>query len=245
MAFNYSNPINQQFKDADLELWKTYHQSPTPANLDKLLKRFEGVINNQVNKWSGPVSRDILLNDARLLAAKAFKSYNPNSGASLATHLTNQLLPLSRTVYTYQNTLRISENISQKIHTYNSTRDELKLTLGREPTTDELHNELGWSAADINRIKDYNHKDLLESGPEVSSSFWGEQNDEDDMILGGIYFELTPQEKQLFEDITGYNGVKQLDNNALCKKYNYTIGQLSYAKNKLKDRVNQLMAKVR
>jgi DNA-directed RNA polymerase specialized sigma subunit len=236
--------VNAQFADADTAAWQEYKRNPTSVNRSKLLKRFDGLINAQVNKWSGPVARDVLMNEARLLAVKAFDNFNPASGASLATYLTNQLLPLSRVVYTYQNAARMPENITQKINTFNTANDMLKITLGREPTTDELHSELGWSASDITRIRDYNRRDLIESGPAVSGDFYAvNKDDEDDMLLGAIYFELSPEEKRLFEYTTGYNGAKVLSNPELTKKLGITQAQLSYRKVQLRNRIEQLLSK--
>ena len=235
-------PVGAQYASDDMQAWQEYKRNPTPVNRSNLLKRFEGIIAAQVRKWSGPVSNDVLTNDAKLLAAKAIDTYNPNSGASLATHITNQLLPLSRVVYTYQNTVRIPENITQKIGTFNTANNMLKVTLGREPTTDELHDELGWTASEITRIRDYQHKELVESGPAVSSEFFArDTDDEDDMLLGGIYFDLTPDEKQLFEAITGYNGAKKLTTQEMFKKFNLSQAQLSYKKRLLQQHIDKIL----
>lgn len=235
-------PVNAGFKNDDLAIWNEYKRNPTPLNRQALLRRFDGLIQNQVNKWSGPVSRDVLLNEAKLLAAKAFDNYNPASGAALATYLTSQLLPLSRIVYTYQNAARMPENITQKINTFQNANNTLTITLGREPTTDELHTELGWTAPEITRIRDYNRRDLVESGPAVSGDFFGRNNnDEDDMLLGAIYFELSPDEKRLFEATTGYNGARIMKNGELTQLFGITQAQLSYRKEQLRKRIAGLL----
>lgn len=236
------SPVNAGFKDDDISLWREYKSNPTPLNREKLLKRFDGLIQNQVNRWAGPVARDVLLNEAKLLAVKAFDNYNPNAGSALGTWITNQLLPLSRIVYTYQNAARMPENITQKVNTFQNANNALKVTLGREPTTDELHSELGWTAPEITRIRDYNRRDLVESGPTVSGDFFGRSsNDEDDMLLGAIYFELTPDEKRLFEATTGYNGARIMKNNELIQKLGITQAQLSYRKERLRKRIEGLL----
>lgn len=243
MSFSLpKNPVNQAFKNDDLTLWQEYKRNPTPMNRGALLKRFDGVIQGQVNKWAGPVARDVLLNEAKLLAVKAFDNYNPNAGSALATYLTNQLLPLSRIVYTYQNAARMPENITQKVNTFQNANNMLKVTLGREPTTDELHSELGWTASEITRIRDYNRRDLVESGPAVSGDFFGKSgDDEDDMLLGAIYFELSPDEKRLFEATTGYNGARVQKNAELVKTLGITQAQLSYRKEQLRKRIESLL----
>lgn len=235
---------NAQYMDRDTALWSEYKRSPTTANLERLMTQFSGIINSQTNKWSGPLPRDVLRNEAKMLAMKAFDTYDPAAGASLATYLTNQLLPLSRIVYTYQNSARMPENITQKVNVYNSAVNDLKFTLGREPTTDELHSELGWTASEISRVRDYNHKELIESGPTVSSQFYSRQRDDaDDLVIGAIYMELTPQEKALFECTTGYNGHKVLDNPAAMKKLGLSQAQLSYQKTKLKQKIESIMSR--
>ena len=237
-------PLNATFADEDMRLWHEYKRNPSSDNLGKLLDRFSGVINGQVNKWAGPIPRDILLNEAKLLTKKALDSYNPNSGAALATWVTNSLLPLSRIVYTHQNTARMPENITMKVNTYNTAVDQLTTILGREPTTDELHDELGWTAAEITRFRDYNRRDLLESGPTVSGDFFSAQDDgDDDMLLSGIYMELSPDEKRLFEYTTGYNGAAVLSNADLQKRLGITLSQLSYRKNLLRKKIEGIMAR--
>lgn len=237
-------PVNATYIDEDMRLWQEYKRSPTPGNLGKLLDRFSGVINTQVSKWAGPIPREVLLNEAKLLTRKAMDTYNPSSGAALATWVTNSLLPLSRIVYTHQNTARMPENITMKVNTFNTVVDQLTTVMGREPTTDELHDELGWTAAEITRLRDYNRRDLIESGPNVTGDFYASHDDgDDDMLLSGIYMELTPDEKRLFEYTTGYNGTAVLSNSELQKKLGITLAQLSYRKNLLRKKIDGIMAR--
>jgi hypothetical protein len=46
---------------------------------------------------------------------------------------------------------------------------------------------------------------------------------------------MAGQDQALFKDITGYGGVKELNNTQLCAKYKITQGQLSYKRRKLVD----------
>ena len=232
--------VNSGYKEADRLLWEKYRRTHSPADRDALLQRFNGIIQAAVNKWAGPVPRQVLLSEAKLLAIKAFDTYSPTAGAALATHVTNGLQPLSRIVYTYQNSARIPENTAMRIATYNSAVDTLKATYGREPTTDELHSELGWSAKEISKVRDYNHRDLVESGPTVDGDFFGDGNDASEVSLAGIYAELTPEEKQLFEQITGYNHRPPMSNRQIMDKMGWTQAQLSYKKTLLTKKVRQL-----
>ena len=232
--------VNTSFRLDDQALWEQYIRNKSPQLRDELLKRFDGLIQSQVNKWAGPVPRQALVTEAKLLAIKAFDSYKPNMGTALGTHVVNGLQPLSRIVYTHQNTMRIPENTALKIQSYNTAVENLKAMYGRQPTTDELHSELGWTAKEISRLRDYSHKSLLESGPEVSGDFF-DADDDSDIYLAGVYAELLPEEKELFEMVTGYNGRQRLTNPEIMKKMRITQAQLSYRKSLLTKKVQAIL----
>lgn len=235
-------PINTSFKDQDLELWKQYKATKSKVALDALLTRMDPVIQSTVNKWAGPVSRQALLNEARVLAVKAFDTYDPSKGTALATHVVTNLAPISRTVYTYQNVARIPENITLKLHSYNTAVDNLKSFHGREPTLDELHQELGLSAHELNKLKAYQRSDLIESGPAVSGNmFYSTEQDDDEDLLSALYFDLLPDEKRLFEMITGYGGHKKLSNQEIMKELNISQAQLSYKKTLLHTKIKKFL----
>ncbi len=233
-------PVNAQFKVDDIDLWKQYKKSHSNVDRDALLKRFDSLIQTQVNKWAGPVPRQVLLTEAKLLAIKAFDTYKEGQGAALGTHVVNNLQPLSRVVYTYQNSMRLPENATLKMHAYNTANENLKAFYGRAPTTDELHSELGWTTKEISRIRDYAHNNLMESGPEVSGDFFSKRDDDSDVILAGIYAELLPDEKTLFEFTTGYNNRPRLSNPEIMKRLHITQSQLSYRKKLLTDKIKSI-----
>lgn len=228
----------------DLQAWQQYKKSPTPANKQALLKRFTGILQTQVGRWSGGnIPKDVLLNKAKLLAAEAFDTYDPKKGTALATHVTNALMPLSRMVYTYSNTARMPENITMKLSTYNSAVNDFTLLNGREPTTDELHDALGWKASEITRVRDYNVRDLMESGGDVKGRFYENNTlfDTDDAILGGIYMDLLPEDKRIFEYTTGYNGAPILKIPDIAKKLNMTVAQVAYKKTLIRKQITEYM----
>lgn len=234
-------PLNASFKDKDLELWNNWKRTKSATDRAELLKRFDSVIQSQVNRWSGPVPREVLVNEAKLLALKAFDNYDPNMGAALATHVTNNLAPLSRVVYTAQNTARLPENIVLKMHTYNAALDHLTNFHGRAPTVDELHEHTGWTVPEINRIETYNRKDLVESGSIGGDSFFNTYDDRDSDVLGAVYFDLSPDEKVLFDHVTGDHGKSRMKNPELCKKLGLTQAQLSYKKSQLTNKMQKLL----
>jgi DNA-directed RNA polymerase specialized sigma subunit len=227
-------------KQRDLELWEKYKASKSPMDRDALLKHLEPLIHRQVNKWAGPVPRNTLLTQAKLLAAKSLDTYDPSKGTALSTHVVNGMNPISRTVYTYQNTARMPENITLKQNTYNAAKDHLVTTLGRDPSVDELHGTLGWNVNELNRMETYTRKDMVESVGGLNDTFYSGNASIEDDILASVFFSLTPDEKQLFEHTTGYNGKPVLNNDQLIKKLGISQAQLSYRKTLLTNKLQKL-----
>jgi DNA-directed RNA polymerase specialized sigma subunit len=227
-------------KQTDLKLWEKYKESGSPADRDALIKHLDPLLRKQVAKWAGNVPQNTLMTQAKLLAAKALDTYNPDRGAALSTHVVNGLAPLSRTVYTYQNVARIPENITLKLNSYNAAKDHLITTLGRDPNTDELHQELGWNANELSRMDKYVRKDLVESVGGLNDNFYGSNASDEDDILASLYFSLTPQEKKIFEYTTGYSGKAILSNSEIMEKLGLSQAQLSYQKALLKDKIEKM-----
>ena len=229
-------------KELDLIHWHAYKKNPNvKKHRDSLLKRMEPLIHQKINLWKGPVPFSVLKNEAKVLALKAFDTFDPNKGVALSTHVVNNLAPLSRVVYTHQNTARLPENITLKIRAYTQAKDHLTTMLGREPTSDEMFQELGWTVAELNRVERSEVKDLIESAGNVNANFYSSSDYSEDDLLASIYFELTPEEKKLYEDITGYNGKRKLTNTEIMKKYKLTQAQFSYKKNNLKKKIDTFM----
>jgi len=230
-----------QNKDNDVKLWKKWKETKDPNDLQQLVNTFSGTINTHVNKWSGSVPRSVLDTEAKKHTIKAFETYTPDKGTALNTHVNNQLQPLSRTVYTYQNTARMPENITLKMRTYQTAKEHLTDLKGREPTTDELHQELGWSAPEINRVEQYHRTDLIESAGDVAGNFYSTADDDDQSVLSAVYFDLAPKEKKLFEHTTGYGGARIMNNSELTKELGINQSQLSYKKTLLKNKIDNIM----
>jgi DNA-directed RNA polymerase specialized sigma subunit len=228
-------------RDLDLQQWKIYKSTRSPQERDALYERMKPVVMKQVNKWAGPIPKDVLVNNAKALTYKAFDTYNPNMGTALSTHVTNSLAPLSRIVYTHQNTARLPENLTLKVHSYNSAKDHLASVQGYEPTTDQLHQELGWGKKELDRLETYMRRDLVESEGGLNDSFYDNQDDSDMDILDAIYMDLMPDEKRLFEYTTGYNNKPKLSNTEIMKKLNMNQAQLSYKKKLLTDKIQRFM----
>jgi DNA-directed RNA polymerase specialized sigma subunit len=239
MEKNSAPHVKSQAQNNDQVMWDRYHATKDMTIRNQLVKQFDGLIQGQVNKWAGPVPRDVLYGEARVMVAKAMDTYDPSVGTLLSTHVTNSLAPLSRIVYTHQNTVRIPENLTLKLNSYHGVMDTLTTELGRTPTTDEIHSHTGWTAKDINKFSRYVGKDLVESSGSGDEFFTGEEDADEDALFS-IYMSLAPEEKRLFEMLTGYNHKPKLATPEILKELGITQSQLSYRRTLLNNSIARL-----
>lgn len=224
----------------DTELFNAWKANPGPATLGPLLNQLDPLIMSQVRNWSGTVSDQRLRIKARALAKTALESYDPSKGA-LSTHITTRLQKLSREVYPYQNAARLPEHQQIKYKSYMAATSKLEDELGRKPNNDELAHELQWSRNAVTQYGGQLRSDLVASEG-VHGDFYTD-GIHDTLVLDYVYHDLLPQERALFERITGYRGARVMSNTEIMSDLGLTQGQLSYMKRKLIDKVTEYQKK--
>ena len=81
-------------KEKELLLWQEWKTTGSNRARNELLRSIDPLLQKQVNKFqSSPIPRTALETEARMLALKAFETYDP-SKAQLNTHVTILLLCL-------------------------------------------------------------------------------------------------------------------------------------------------------
>lgn len=227
-------------KEKDLALLKAWKKGKSPADLQALFTQFNGTVQKEVNRWSGVLARDVLELEALRLAKQAFENYDPNAGASLNTHLTNYLQKLSRLTYTHQNAARTPEFKTLKIPAFQRAHSELETQFGRPPNLDELADHLSWSKAAVKEMRGLIKREEIESvGSEASMPMVGISQPHDHMI-DYLYHDFDPESKAIFEATTGYGGATVLSGAELMKKLKLTQGQLSFKKQKMVKRIQEV-----
>lgn len=220
----------------DLELWQEWKKTKRPEVLTTLLTRLQPLIYREVSKWQATVPPAVLESKGRLLTVQALEEYNPNRGAAIGTHVTSRLRKLSRSVYPYQNVARLPENQQLFFNTFTIAQNKLLDETGRDPTTEELADELKWSVKKVGDFRrSFERRELVESEGSQLESF-----DEQSPLVDFFYHGLTPEDKLMFEDITGYGGKSRKNNTQLCKQYKLTQGQLSYKKRKFVEDIKRV-----
>jgi RNA polymerase sigma factor (sigma-70 family) len=224
----------------EMKMWEDWKKSKDPHKLNNLLTSYRPMIKSTVRKWSGGgISDSVLRAKAEVQAVKAFKSYNPNKGTSLGTHVFNNMKKVSRVVYENQNVARIPEHRITKIGTYQNVKSFLEGKYDREPTSSELSTELGWSLKDVNKMERALKQDLLVSN-DLLSDYSMQSTFEDEEardIVDFIYYELSPREKTVFEYLTGKYGKPKLSAGEIAKKMRVSDATVSRIRKSIEKKI--------
>lgn len=222
----------------DLELWNRWKKTKSKNTLKQLMTRMNPLIHREVNKWQYTVPPAALMSKGRLLTVKALESYNPNKGAAIGTYVTSSLRKLSRYAYPMQNVARMPENKQLLFNTFEGAKGRLYDELGREPTIEEMSDELSWNKKKVRDFqRSFGRRELVES-----EGAFQDEHAEEAPLVDFYYHGLAPDDKLLFEDITGYGGRNPLSNTQLRKKFKMTQGQLSYKKRKFTEQIKSIQA---
>ena len=221
-------------KKQDVKLWTAYNTDPTSNNLRPLMTAMQPLIHSEVNRWKAAAPQVALKRHADALTLHAIKTYDPNKGAALGTHVMNRLKKLSRTAYQHQDLVRLPENKKLRSQALYNASSELQGEFGRDPTNDELADRLGWSpkrVSDVQRSLVGEYVESQDVGGEMFSDVYG--RDGSDPVLDYIYYDLDPTDKQIFEHLTGYSGKPVMTMQQVAMKLGLTDSQVRTRKTRI------------
>lgn len=135
----------------------------------------------------------------------ALRTYSPTAGAALQTHVYNSVHQKAKRLnYMYQNLGHVPEPRATQIGLYQTEYENLRATLGREPSQPELADRLGWDLKDVATIQKEIHKDLAIEGATEEQAIFESSVDEE--VLDYLYYELSPEEQLVYDHIFGKHG---------------------------------------
>lgn len=230
----------QQPKSTPYTVWKA---DPTTDNLAAVLDSLRPTIAAAVASYGGAGNPQIM-SKARVVAAKAIKSYNPAAGTGLPTWVSNQLRQLTRDIRKSGNDLSVAEGIQLDGYRLFQAENEFQDEHGREPTLTELADMTHLSPRRIKNIRQKLKAVVMdtaatsETGDQLAATI---ETDFTKDALDYIYHEADTTDKKLLEYMTGYGGEDILDNKAIMAKLKLTPVQLSRRKARLAIKVNNIV----
>lgn len=222
---------NKPRQKKDLELWKQWDQGGRkPEDLRPLFSNFRGMIRSQANKY-----KTVELPPPAIEAAfkqqfvNALQTYNPNKGVAVGTWVQTNLRKGQRWVNNHQNMVRITESRSGKmLGQFNDAVGQLEMELDREPSDDEVADFMGISGKTATRLRNEQRRDLVGSEMVVDPIEFRPSGVAELMTL--LPYDLTPQEKLVWEYSQGLNGRPKLDGNQIAKKLSVSPSTVSRLK---------------
>ena len=222
----------RQRQQREMEMWEQWKSGgQQKKHLRPLLKSLRGFVAHRANVFAGRV-RDIppaaIRAEFNNRAVQALETFDPNRGTKLTTHIGHQLKRAQRFVTTYQNPGRIPETRIYDIRELQDAEQRLDDRLGRAPTQLELADKLKWSPRQVDLLQREVRKALptgqFEHDP---SSFVPSRQKE---VLRLLPYELTNEERSVFEYIYGVGGKPKLGPGAIARKLGISAPKVSRLK---------------
>lgn len=217
--------------------------APSPETFGALHKNFEGVINANVNKYGGgprsEIPRSAMYAKAVSLFDKAVNSYDPNKGTKLSTHIYNNLQPLSRYYRDNKTINHIPDNRSTHIWRLRDREQFLTDHLGREPSTNELAEDLKLPLKTITSLrKEMKSEHLAEDGLETFTGASDELEKFQDSIKA-MMLDLSPTQQNFVEYLYGMNGRPKLTIKKMSKKMGVPESRVRYIQKQVRNRYKE------
>lgn len=204
-------------QEKEFDLWTDWNKTHNQKKLDELVTSFHPLIQSTVSKYrAAPIPDSALEAMSKYYLVEGLKTYKPDKGTALNTHLNNYQKGMYRFVTQHQNVARIPEHRVRKVGLYINVYNSLEDRLGRIPTAMELAEELNWDIREVERMQKELVQDLVAEKTEedfgstgyISFDDYGKNKE----ILEMLYYDLTPEEKLVYEHVYGVGGKRMLDN---------------------------------
>lgn len=219
--------------------WKN---DQTPENLHACVKSLQPTIDS-VLATNGATGNPQIAAQARVMVAKAIKTYDPEQGASLATWVTQQLRALSRNIRQTDNVMGVPDKMVLDSYAIYRAEKELEDELGKEPTIQEIADRAHISVkriTDINRkTKAVSHESAYQDG--ANEYLQGKDTDFSQDAMDYVYNDSDRMDQKLMEYVLGYGGKPTLDNKQIMDKLQLTPVQLTRRKQRIADRMKEII----
>ena len=222
----------------ELELWKAWKADPTPQNLEPLMSSMQNIVQYRVNQFRGaPVPPAAIAGFANAQLIKAFETYNPNKGGALQTHAVNHLKKVQTFVIKHQNVGKIPDQRVNNISEFKIAQQELREQFGREPDSLSLAEHLGWSQKEVARMESELRADHIASKSPETDRLPEMYSTKEREVLRYIHYDLTPDERLVFEYTLGLYGKPQLSAQQIAKTMNMSAPKISRIRKKIDNKL--------
>jgi DNA-directed RNA polymerase specialized sigma subunit len=230
-------------------LYPQWKANPTPELNTQIVHTIQPIVDTAVSSYVGKSPSPTMRSRARLMALKALESYDPNKG-NVKTHLLSQMQSLRRLAAKEQNIISIPEQVGLDFQRLSASENELRDSLSRDPTDDELADATGLSVKRIKKIRSFNQP-ISEGMTAMSSgdsddntnteiaSLLPNNNRETDAWLEFVYGDLSPTDKLIMDMTLGRNGRRKASTQEIAQRLRISPGAVSQRAAKIQSMIDQ------
>lgn len=213
---------------------------PTPENANTLLGHMEPIMGTAISRYAGK-DDPLIRSRARRMTLDAFRTFDPNRGVKLTTHVMNHLQGLRRASRQQQQFLRVPERAAMEQAYMQRMEAELQETLGRDPSTTELADYSGLPLPKIARLRKYlpgAAESSLADDTAIESPL--DPLNREMRIAELLHSELPERDQRIMEWSLGMWGTPKLSNLEIASKLGVTPGAVSQRKSLLQKRLDAM-----
>jgi DNA-directed RNA polymerase specialized sigma subunit len=238
---SFSQPKNRLEPEYEPAFQKWKEHPDDQAAIDEMLKTLHPLIDRHVSAIPGG-NQAYLRTQGKILALKSLSRYDP-SRASLATYMSQQLMPLRRTSRQQMNLLGVPDRMMLLSGRVRQTETEFEDKHGRLPTMQELADKLHVSRKQIMRLNQSGHAHNTgsyavpdEEGGVNTPEVRRKLNDEyvDQYVLSG----LDDISATIYKHDNALYGKRRISTEALARKLHLSAGAISQRRNKISQLAN-------
>ena len=200
--------------------WESWSKAPTPGNMALVLKSVDPVLDSAVKKIPG-LHPTIAKGEARRLAIQAVKSYTPQEGTTLSTHIFNHLKPMGRYPSEVTRAVSSSRGSREEMARYTHAKQDFLEQTGRDPSDAELQDILGINRKKLTKLHESNFYELaegqLESDPDVTEA----EDKKLNLWADYVYHDLNDRDRIIMDHKLGRNGQPILSSEEIAAKLGF------------------------
>lgn len=212
-------------------------------NPEQVMRDIDPLVRKAVHRFAG--GDMTYMTRARVLARKAVDTYDPARGASIETHVYNNLKRLHR----IKGERAASQHTPERVRMDAGKLTELELRYddekGRPPTADEIAEELHISKGRVARLRKMARGELAESAVTSDKGDYRVESEGDsgssyaDVWADYVYYDSDPIDKAIMEGLTGYAGAEPVTRRQLAERLKVDQATLSRRSAKLLKRLGE------
>jgi DNA-directed RNA polymerase specialized sigma subunit len=220
------------------DAYAAYLTDPNPDRLNDVVTHLSPVINYNLSAINAG-SNNLIKNKAKIFAAHAVKKFDPNSGASLPTWVSGQLMQLKRYNREVNQPVKVPERVQLDAYTISRAEKDFYDKYNREPDVEELADHAKMPRKRIEKVR--RSFRAMPSQGAIGDSLSQTETDFGAEAMDYTYKDADRVDRKIIEMKTGYGGrYEPMPPNKIAAILGLTPSQLTRRSIKLSLKIQEI-----